>query len=132
MLKPLIVQTLATNQQFNGRDLGVVYGELQGEIRERRYRPDVVLKFYRKQNKVKSKGAIVSALSMQISFRLMNRSIADFATDHYLKELAEIIYEEYASSPYQIHKGKQTFTYADFQHGYQLKLDVTNEAEAMR
>ncbi|MCW5315636.1 hypothetical protein GTQ43_20805 [Nostoc sp. KVJ3] len=132
ILKGQIVQTLTTNKQFNGRDLGVVYGELQGEIRERRYRPEVVLKFYRKQNKLKSKGDIVDALSMQISFRLMNKTVDDFATNVYLKKLGEQIYEEFASTPYTIHKGTKTFTYSDFQHGYQFKLDITDLGEATR
>lgn len=132
LLKPLIVQTLATNQQFNGRDLGVVYGQLNGESAERRYRPDVVLQFRRKANKLKSKGEVVTALSMRISFRLMNKSIADFATDFYLKQLAELIYVEFAETPFMIHKGTHVYTYADFQKGYQLKLDVNGEVEALR
>ncbi|OYE02146.1 hypothetical protein [Nostoc sp. 'Peltigera membranacea cyanobiont' 232] len=132
ILKGQIVQTLTTNKQFNGRDLGIVYGELQGEVRERRYRPEVVLKFYRKQNKLKSKGEIVDALSMQISFRLMNKTVTDFATDIYFKHLAEQVYSEFAGVPFMIHKGTKTFTYSDFQHGYQLKLDVTDLGEAIR
>ena len=131
MLKPLIVQTLTTNQQFNGRDLGVIYGELQGELKERRYRPDVVLKFYKKQHTDKKTGIVSPALTMQISFRLMNKTVQDFATNTYLKVLAEQIYEEF-HSPYQIHKGVEIYTYSDFQHGLQLKLDVNNEGEAMR
>ena len=125
------MQTLTTNQQFNGRDLGVVYGELQGEIKERRYRPEVVLKFYKKQHTDKKTGIKTPALTMQISFRLMNKTIQDFATNAYLKVLAETIYEEF-SAPYQIHKGVKVYTYSDFQHGLQLKLDVDNEGEAMR
>lgn len=131
-LKPAIIQTLSTNKQFNGRDLGTVYGELQGEIAERRYRPEVVLMFYRKQNKLASKGPIVSALSMRIGFRLMTKSIKDFATNTYLLQLAEAVYVEFGSSPFTITKGTETYTYSDFSNGFQFKLDVVNQAEALR
>ncbi|MEH1802148.1 MAG: hypothetical protein V7L13_23900 [Nostoc sp.] len=132
LLMPVIIQTLATYEQFGERDLGVIYGTPAADIPERRYRPEVVLKFYRKQNKNPDKGEITDALSMQISFRLMTKSKADFADDNYLKILAETIYRKFATPPFKINKGKQIYTYSDFEKGYQLKLDVTTQAEARR
>lgn len=132
LLRPIIIQTLATEHQFAGRDLGIVYGTVAAEIAERRYRPEVILRFYRKQNSDKDKGAIVDRLYMQISFRLMNKSKADFATDDYLKTLAGTIYRKFGSPPFKINKGKQTYTYSDFEKGYQFKLDVSTQTEARR
>ncbi|MEH2172204.1 hypothetical protein [Nostoc sp.] len=132
LLKPVIIQTLATYNQLGDRDLGVVYGVPADDMPERRYKPEVVLKFYRKQNKDPLKGEITDKLSMQISFRLMNKSKTDFADDFYLKTLADVIYRKFASPPFKVNKGKQVYTYCDFEKGYQLKLDVTTQAEARR
>ncbi|WP_138500955.1 hypothetical protein [Nostoc sp. PA-18-2419] len=132
LLKPVIIQTLATHEQFNGRDMGIIYGSIPADMPERRHRPEVVLKFYCKQNKNPSKGAITDALSMQIAFRLMNKGKEDFATDEYLKKLANAIHREFATPPLKIEKGRQTYTYSDFEKGYQFKLDVKNETEAKR
>lgn len=132
LLKPQIIQVLSTYEQFNGRDLGVVYGTVAADMPERRHRPEVVLKFYRKQNNDIDKGAISKAISMQIAFRLMDKSAKDFATDAYLDILATAIYREFAKPPFEISKGLATYTYADFELGYQFKLDVTNSTEAKR
>ncbi|BBD64480.1 hypothetical protein NIES4072_18580 [Nostoc commune NIES-4072] len=132
LLKPVIIQTLATYEQFNGRDLGLIYGTPAAEMPERKYKPEVVLKFYQRQNKDPLKGAITEKLTMQISFRLMNKSKADFATDDYLKLLATKIYQKFATPPFKIHKAKQTYIYCDFEKGYQFKLDTTTQAEARR
>ncbi|MEH1853445.1 MAG: hypothetical protein V7L11_17655 [Nostoc sp.] len=132
VLKGNIVQTIATQRQFNGRDLGIVYGQLQSEIPERRYRPEVVLKFYKKQTTDKTTKKVSPPLSMQISFRLMDKSVTDFATNKYALKLAELIYEKFAASPFKINKGVNTFTYGDFVNGFQFKLDVDNIATAER
>ncbi|MEH2130125.1 MAG: hypothetical protein V7K86_05600 [Nostoc sp.] len=132
VLKGQIVQTLVTHKQFAGRDLGVVYGQLQAEIPERRYRPEVVLKFYKKQTTDKTTKKVTPPLSMQISFRLMDKTVADFATNKYALHLAELIYEKFAASPFQINKGVNTFTYGDFVNGFQFKLDVDNIGTAER
>jgi hypothetical protein len=132
LLRPIIIQTLATDHQFAGRDMGVIYGSIPADMPERRHRPEVVLKFYRKQNNDKKKGEIVSALSMQIAFRLMNKGKEDFATDEYLKILAERIHSKFAKPIFKIEKGKETYTYADHEKGYQFKLDVSNQKEARR
>ncbi|YAG10026.1 hypothetical protein NSTC731_06414 [Nostoc sp. DSM 114167] len=132
LLRPAIIQTLTTHEQFNGRDLGTIYGTAPVEVAERRHRPEVVLKFYRKQNHNPAKGEIVEALSMQIAFRLMNKSKDDFATDAYLKVLAELIYQKFATPPFKIEKGIETYTYADHEKGYQFKLDVISQQEARR
>ncbi|MEH2195680.1 MAG: hypothetical protein V7K98_23980 [Nostoc sp.] len=132
LLKPQIIQYLSTYESFNGRDLGTIYGTAPIEIAERRYRPEVVLKFYRKQNSDKEKGEIVEAMSMQIAFRLMNKTTADFETDTYLKSLAALIHSKFATPPFKITKGLETYTYADHQKGYQFKLDVNNQQEARR
>lgn len=132
LLKPQIIQVLSTYEQFNGRDLGVIYGTASADMPERRHRPEVVLKFYQKQNKNAGKGAIVDAVSMQIAFRLMDKSVKDFADDAYLQVLAGAIYREFATPPFTISKGLSTYTYADFEKGYQFKLDVINSTEAKR
>lgn len=132
VLKGNIVQTIATQRQFNGRDLGIIYGQLQAEIPERRYRPEVVLKFYKKQHTNKETKVVSPPLSMQISFRLMDKSVADFATNKYALSLAELIYEKFASTPFIINKGVNTFTYGDFVNGFQFKLDVDNVETAER
>ncbi|WP_375501653.1 hypothetical protein [uncultured Nostoc sp.] len=132
LLKPVIIQTLATYEQFNGRDLGLIYGTPAADMPERKYKPEVVLKFYQKQNKDILKGEITEKLSMQISFRLMNKSKNDFVDDFYLKTLANKIYQKFATPPFKIHKAKNTYTYCDFEKGYQLKLDVITQAEARR
>ncbi|QKQ76453.1 hypothetical protein [Nostoc sp. TCL240-02] len=132
LLKPQIIQYLSTHEQFNGRDLGTIYGTLPTEMPDRRHRPEVVLKFYRKQNRISSKGEIVDALSMQIAFRLMNKNKEDFATDDYLKTLTERIHAKFATPPLKISKGTQTYTYADHEKGYQFKLDVISQQEARR
>jgi hypothetical protein len=132
LLRPVIIQTLATHEQFNGRDMGVIYGSILTEMPERRHRPEVVLKFYRRQNKNPDKGEIAEALSMQIGFRLMNKGKEDFADDSYLKTLAEAIHREMCTPPFKVSKGKQTYTYADHEKGYQFKLDVKDETEAKR
>ncbi|WP_099073444.1 hypothetical protein [Nostoc linckia] len=132
LLRPVIIQTLATEQQFAGRDMGIIYGSIPSEMPDRRHKPEVVLKFYQKQNNDPDKGAITQALSMEMSFRLMNKSKEDFATDDYLKSLSETIYKEMCTPPFKANKGKQTYTYADHEKGYQFKLDVKDEAEAKR
>ncbi|MEH2170797.1 MAG: hypothetical protein V7K41_29930 [Nostoc sp.] len=132
LLKPVIIQTLAHYEQFADRDVGIIYGTPAAEMPERRYRPEIVLKFYQKQNKDPLKGAITEKLSMQISFRLMNKSKSDFADDLYLQTLANIIYRKFATPPFKVNKGKQTYSYCDFEKGYQFKLDVTTQAEAKR
>ena len=132
LLKPVIIQTLATDNLFAGRDLGLVYGAIASEMPERRHRPEVVLRFYRKQNNDPKKGDITGKLSMQISFRLMNKSKTDFVDNFYLKSLANVIYKKFATPVFKVNKGKQTYTYCDFEKGYQLKLDVTSQAEARR
>lgn len=132
LLRPIIIQTLATEHQFAGRDMGIIYGAIAADMPERRFKPEVVLSFYRNQNNNKEKGAVVDKLSMQISFRLMNKGKEDFATDVYLKTLADVIYRKFASPPFKINKGKNTYTYCDFEKGYQLKLDVTTQSEARR
>ncbi|MEH1765795.1 MAG: hypothetical protein V7K76_26060 [Nostoc sp.] len=132
VLKGNIVQTIATQRQFNGRDLGIVYGQLQAEIPERRYRPEVVLKFYKKQTTDKTTKKVSPPLSMQISFRLMDKSVTDFATNKYALQLAELIYEKFAASPFKINKGVNTFTYGDFVNGFQFKLDVDKIGTAER
>ncbi|MEH1780540.1 MAG: hypothetical protein V7L26_15775, partial [Nostoc sp.] len=71
-------------------------------------------------------------LSMQISFRLMDKSVTDFATNKYALSLAELIYEKFASTPFTINKGVNTFTYGDFVSGFQFKLDVDNVETAER
>ncbi|MEH1821938.1 MAG: hypothetical protein V7L31_23135 [Nostoc sp.] len=132
ILKGNIIQTIATERQFKGRDVGIVYGQLAAEIPERRYRPEVVLKFYKKQHTDKETKKVTPPLSMQISFRLMDKTVADFATDKYAKQLAELIYEKFAATPFTINKGVNTFTYGDFVNGFQFKLDVDNVGTAER
>ena len=132
VLKPLIIQTLTNYEQMRDKDIGVIYGIPSAELPERSHRPEVVLKFYRKQNKNPNKGEIVESMEMQITFRLMNKNTADFATDAYLDVLAQAIYRELATPPFQIHKSSSTYTYVDVEHGYQFKLDVTNGQEAKR
>ncbi|MBW4425323.1 MAG: hypothetical protein KME50_12955 [Nostoc desertorum CM1-VF14] len=132
LLKPVIIQTLATDNLFAGRDLGLIYGAMASEMPLRRHKPEVVLKFYQKQNKDPMKGAITDKLWMQISFRLMNKGKENFANDEYLKFLANKIHVKFATPPFKINKGKQVYTYCDFEKGYQLKLDVTTQAEARR
>lgn len=132
LLRPVIIQTLATHEQFNGRDMGIIYGSTPSEMPERRHRPEVVLRFYGKQNKDPDKGAITENLRMQIAFRLMNKGKEDFADDTYLKSLSEAIHREMCKPPLKVSKGKQTYTYADHEKGYQFKLDVKDEAEAKR
>jgi hypothetical protein len=132
LLKPVIIQTLATDNLFAGRDLGLIYGAMASEMPLRRHKPEVVLKFRQKQNKDPLKGAITDELYTQISFRLMNKGKEDFANDEYLKFLANKIYIKFATPPFKINKGKQIYTYPDFEKGYQLKLDVTTQAEARR
>ncbi|MEH1799391.1 MAG: hypothetical protein V7L13_09510 [Nostoc sp.] len=132
LLKPVIIQTLATYEQFGERDLGVIYGTPAADIPERSHRPEVVLKFYQKQNKNPAKGALTDAIEMRISFRLMNKTVADFTTDAYLKVLADAIHREFATPPFKINKGKQIYTYSDFEKGYQFVLSVTDSTEAKK
>lgn len=131
IIKQTITQTLVDYNQLKGKDLGVVYGIPASELPERRHRPEVVLKFYRKQNKLKSKGDITTKLSMQISFRLMNKTYEDFKDDKYLKQLAEKIYRKFAKPPFTINKKASSYSYSDFKNGYQFQL-LTDENEARR
>jgi hypothetical protein len=101
------------------------------EVAERRHRPEVTLKFYGKANKDPSKGMIQPTISMQVSFRLMTKTIDDFAADGYLKELASAIHREFGTPPFKITKGIETYTYTDPLRGYQLRLDVNNQSTAV-
>lgn len=131
IIKQTITQTLVDYNQLKGKDLGVVYGVPASEFPERRHRPEVVLKFYRPQNKLKSKGDITTKLSMEISFRLMDKTYKDFADDKYLKQLAQKIYRKFAKPPFTITKKADSYSYSDFEKGYQFRL-LTDANEARR
>ncbi len=138
LLKPLIIQTLANNQQLGDRDIGTNYGTNDG-FPVRSIKPEVVLKFYQaKKDRIIGKDANGkpvgnnNPLMMQISFRLMNKDETDFTTETYAKELAAKIYSKFGKPPFKINKGMQLYTYSDFAKGYQMILWVESQNEARK
>ncbi|HYW20328.1 MAG TPA: hypothetical protein VE956_13660 [Nodularia sp. (in: cyanobacteria)] len=137
-LRNTITTTLATHQVMSDRDVGVIYGT-DDEQPVRSLKPEVILIFYQaKADRIigtKSNGQPASSptpISMRISFRLMDKSEADFVNDTYAKQLATRIHALFATPPFRVDKGNQLFTYNDYQLGYQLALWVSGQGEARR
>jgi hypothetical protein len=139
ILKQTVVQTLVLEKHTIGnRDIGNIYGTSDG-FPVRSIKPEVVLKFYQaKKDRITGKDANgknvadPNPISMQISFRLMNKSEDDFKDEVYAKQLAAKIYAKFGNPAYKINKGKELYTYADYAKGYQLTLWVVSQAEARR
>ncbi|MBH8553601.1 hypothetical protein I8751_14720 [Nostocaceae cyanobacterium CENA357] len=129
LLKPVIVQTLAQHQVLGERDLGTIYGTPPEAFPERRYKPELVLKFYQER---KDRVAGEKPITMQISMRLMNKSKDDFASDAYVKQLAEKVHQRFARPPFKVTKGNKPYSYADWEKGYQMLLWVDGLAQARR
>jgi hypothetical protein len=138
LLKPVIIQTLATYQQLGDRDVGVFYGtDNQQPVRS--IKPEIVLKFYEEKKDrliTNLAGDTVTRgnpIQMQISFRLMNKDESHFASDAtYAKELANKIMAKFGTPPFKIKKGKKLYTYHDWAKGYSMMLWVSDQAEARK
>lgn len=138
LLKPVIIQTLATHQQLGERSVGNIYGT-SDNLPVRSVKPEVVLKFYQaRKDRIIGKDANgkdvadPNPLEMKISFRLMNKDETHFQQTKYAEELGAKIYAKFGKPPFKINKGKQLYIYADFAKGYQLQLWVNSQAEARR
>lgn len=139
ILKSVVVQTLVLEKHTIGdRDIGKVYGTSDG-FPVRRNKPEVVLKFYQlKADRVTGmddKGKPIHSLnplSMQISLRLMDKSEDNFKDKAYIEVLAAKIYAKFAKPVFKIKKGKNLFTYHDYQKGYAMNLWTSDIGEAKR
>lgn len=132
-----ITSALVTHQIMDDRDVGVIYGT-DDEMPVRGTKPGVILKFYeRKQDRIIGQGAngqpvsSSNPASMKISFRLMDKSERDFENINYARQLAQRIHQIMATPPRVIEKGRELYTYNDFAKGYQFKLWVQSQSEAV-
>lgn len=136
-LEPMIVQTLVNNRLLGDRDVGVIYGtDNQQPVRS--IKPEVVFKFYEEKKDRLFKNAAgetvarSNPVTMQISFRLMNKDETNFTDKTYAKELALKIMSKFGKPPFKISKGNQLYTYHDWAKGYSLNLWTTSQADARK
>ncbi|MEJ1929906.1 hypothetical protein WDZ92_06435 [Nostoc sp. NIES-2111] len=130
LVKAQVVELIARTNHIKEKDIGTVYGTPPEAFPERRHKPEVVLQFY--EEKADRVGKSGKPLTMQISFRLMNKSIDDFATNEYALELAKRIWSKFATPAFKHKKGKLPISYTDHEKGYQLLVWADNVIDARR
>ncbi|MCV3216030.1 hypothetical protein OGM63_21380 [Plectonema radiosum NIES-515] len=129
LLKPIIVQTLASHQLMGNKDIGTVYNFTPEKVQNiRSYQPQVEIKFlqlYAEKEKDKEQ------LKGQISFRLTDKK-AETITNEDILTLAQKIKAKFATPPFVWKKGKLLVSYSDWSKGYQFQLLVASKNEAKR
>lgn len=106
---------------------GVPVAEHQRDVK---YKPQVKI-YFQERLTVSSPGNRTRGARQEITFRLMDKS-SDTISRTDAERLATAIKREITNPLLIIDKGKYKATYLDEEHGYDFRLLVENEAEAVR
>jgi hypothetical protein len=125
-----IAQIVAISQLLKGKNIGSVYGMPITSYQESVvFAPQVILRFLEKKEHQLDKDKPL--INSDITFRLTNKT-SETITPADVDLLAARVKSKFAYPLFVWNKGKKCYTYFDRKKGYQLKLNVPNEAEAKR
>lgn len=127
-LKPIVTHLLAMNQMLESKDIGTIYGEPSHEFQaRRRFKPQVELFFLEDEQDVVLGYRQVEG---QIKFRIFNEEF-DTISKAEATALGQKIKAVFgANGGYVWVKGKEMWSYTDWDKGYQLQLLCRSEAGA--
>lgn len=128
LLKPLVVEILAINQLLEQKDIGTIYGEPSTEFQARRkFKPQVVLFFQEDEADIITG---YRAAEGRITFRVEGEEYNTISQAK-AKTLATNIKTVFGADPgYVWIKGKELWSYSDWNKGYQLQLLCRTESHA--
>ncbi|PAX58361.1 hypothetical protein [Brunnivagina elsteri] len=134
LVKQQVIATLADYQLMADKDVGVVYNFEPEKALNRTYKPHIILYFRESKEDFLARRKLDKKAwrgEGRISFRLMDKSTETITLD-YVTQLANKIKAKFGNPPLQWNKGKLLYSYSDWEKGYQLKLLVNSESEALR
>ncbi|NHC34695.1 hypothetical protein [Scytonema millei] len=133
-LKPVITQILAIHQMLEGLDLGAGSDRDSEAYPERRYRPQIRLHFLQDTDFDKRSNAPgyhgERRVPGRLTWRLMNET-SETITLGELTRIGQQIKQIFgANSGYVWQKGKEIYTYADWDKGYQMQILARSASQA--
>ncbi|PSB32265.1 hypothetical protein [Chlorogloea sp. CCALA 695] len=128
LLKPVITQIMAIHQLIESKDIGTIYGEPSREYQVRRkFKPQVELFFKEDEEDVQVGYTPVEG---KITFRIMGEETNTLSNAN-LTTLARKVKEVFGvDNGYIWRKGKELYSYSDWDKGYQLQLLSRSESNA--
>lgn len=128
ILQPIITEILAFHQLIEQKDIGTIYGEPSTEFQVRRkFKPQIELFFKEDEADVVSGYKPVEG---RISFRIMGEE-SNTISEGELTTLGRKIKEVFgANNGYVWRKGKELYTYSDWDKGYHMKILARSEQNA--
>lgn len=128
LLKPIITELMAFHQLLEQKDIGTIYGEPSGEFQvRRRFKPQIELFFREDEADVQ---AGYSPVEGEIKFRIMGEE-TNTISEGELTNIARKIKEVFGvDNGYIWRKGKELYTYSDWDKGYHLKILSRSEQNA--
>lgn len=131
LIKQELTAIVADNQLLSEKDVGMVFSANPAKAEENvRYQPMLHLQFKETKDDMWQRQDD-RELEGEISLRLVNYT-SETITQQYLQTLAETVKQKLATPRFIWNKGKQRYTYHDWDKGIRFALLVPSEAEARR
>lgn len=134
LLKPVITQLIATHQLLENLDIEGGYSDDKEMVAGRRYHPQIKI-YFREDTDFKAgnnqqKGRGQNRKSGRQAFRLMNETSETISKGE-LTNIARKIKDTFgANGGYVWSKGKELYTYAEWDKGYQLQTLARSKNQA--